>query len=282
MPVGAILGAVGGVASAIGSKRAADAQSDAANRSMDIEQQIYNQTRSDLKPWMKSGRIAQKALQYELGLGRAPMIGAKPLNIREVQRPLKGQGQQASGAGGLGWGGVQSNGNALAQPQTRTQYIVGGKKFWNEDKARQFARENGRQGRRYEGFQGSRDFKVGFQGGVDALQGSAAGQNMLLSGRTAQALTKFGTDYTMGYRDQYLNRLASMAGGGMAAAGARGTAGANFAAGAGNALAGLGNAQSAGAVGMGNALNDALGNISGSWQYQKNLDAGLTPDGWTK
>lgn len=261
MPVGAILGAVGGIASAVGAKKAADAQSDAANRSMDIEQNIYNQTRADLKPWMRSGRLAQQALQYELGLGRAPMIGAKPLDIREVQRPLKGQ--QASGTG-----------NALAQPQTRTQYIVDGQKFWNEDKARQYARENGAQGRRYGGFQQSRDFRAGLRGGIDTIDASAASNGMLLSGRTARALTKFGTDYTMGYRDQYLNRLASMAGGGMAAAGAKGTAGANFAAGAGNALAGLGNAQAAGAVGMGNALNNALGNVYGAWQYQKNLNAG--------
>jgi hypothetical protein len=227
---------------------------------------------------MKSGRMAQKVLNYELGLGRAPMIGANPLNIREVQKRIPGSVTPGTTLlpgmpGYSGSGGPQTVGGGA--PRFRTLYKVGGQTFRNENKAQKYARENGQQGKRYQGFEASRDFQTGLRGGLDAIDASAAASGMGLSGRTLQAVNKFGTDYTMGYRDNYLNKLAGVAGNGQNAAAQRGNAGANFGAMAGNALGSIGNAQAAGAIGQANAWGNALGDAYGIWNYQRNLANGV-------
>lgn len=245
--VGTAIGGIGTVSEIIGKKKAQDAQEDATQARLALERQIYDQTRQDLNPFFRSGKVAQNVLNYELGLGKAPIIGAKPLDIKRTTGP---------------------GGNTLFQ--------VGGKTFQDAAQANAFARQNGQQGQRYQGFQKSRDFEVGLQGGLDAIQGTAAGRNMLLSGGTIKAAQKFGTDYTMGYRENYLNRLSGIAGAGQAAAAGRANAGANYAGGAGNALGDLGNVRGAGAIGMANSLNGFLGNIAGEYDYQRRLKQGAT------
>jgi hypothetical protein len=249
---------LGGALSLFGAKKSSDAAEEATaaqvalgNRQIDLSRNIYRQTKADLKPWVKSGRVAQQVLNYEMGLGKAPMIGANPLDIKTVQRPRLGD-----------------------QEGTRNAYIVDGKRFWNQDKAQQYARQNGDPGKRYQGFEASRDFKTGFRGGIDAIDASAAASGMGLSGRTIKAANKFGTDYTMGYRNNYLNSLGQIAASGQNAAAQKGNAGANFGAQAGNALGSIGNAQAAGAIGQANAWNNALGDVYGLWNYQKSLANG--------
>lgn len=59
MPVGAIIGAVGAVGSALigggAAKSAAKTQADAANRAADMQWKQYEQTRTDLAPWRDAG-----------------------------------------------------------------------------------------------------------------------------------------------------------------------------------------------------------------------------------
>lgn len=100
--------------------------------------------------------------------------------------------------------------------------------------------------------------------GVNAIQGSAAARNNLLSGRTLRGLTEFGQQLGTGYADQAYNRelgafqnrqnqLLSLMQGGQSAAGAQSSLPQL-------ALAG-GQAQAAGITGAANALTGTLSNL---------------------
>lgn len=125
----------------------------------------------------------------------------------------------------------------------------------------------------YQGFQKSQDYNFGLNEGINAVQASAAARGGLYSGATMKDLNTFGQDYGSQRRDQYLNRLAGIADTGLSAAQMSGNASTNAAAGVSNALAARGNAQAAGAIGVGNAFNGAIGNALGAWQYQKQIGA---------
>ncbi len=125
--------------------------------------------------------------------------------------------------------------------------------------------------RGYDGFQASPGYDFAVRQGQDAIQGSAAASGNLFSGATGKALT----DYRMGMANQeygnWLNRLGGMTGGGLSAASLGANAGQSYATGAGQAYGNIGNAQAAGAVGMGNAINAGIGNALGAWQFDKML-----------
>lgn len=116
----------------------------------------------------------------------------------------------------------------------------------------------------YGGFQKTQDYTFGLNQGIDAVQASAAARGGLYSGQTLQALNQWGQDYGSGRRDTYLNRLAALSGQGLNAA--QGTAAAVSSANAGQA-----NANSAGIIGFGNALNEGINGLTGINGYQKAL-----------
>ena len=100
---------------------------------------------------------------------------------------------------------------------------------------------------------------------VNALAGARGG---LDSGRTRQDLMSFGQGLASQEYGNHLNRLAGVTDMGMGAAGNQATAGNAFAAQASNAIGNRGNAQAAGAIGFGNALQGGIQNLASSWGYQ--------------
>lgn len=121
----------------------------------------------------------------------------------------------------------------------------------------------------YGGYQQSPGYDFRLGEGVNALDMSAAASGDLFSGRTGKAITQFGQDFATNDYNNYLNRLSGLAGSGQNAAAASGTALTNNNAMVNQALGAQGNAQAAGAVGMGNAFNQGLGNAVGAYQYQQ-------------
>jgi hypothetical protein len=119
----------------------------------------------------------------------------------------------------------------------------------------------------YRGFEATPGYDFMVNEGQRAIEGSAAASGNVLSGATLKALQ----DRRMGVAGQeynnYLARLGGVAQMGQAAAGNQAAAGANFAAGAGNALAAKGNAQSAGAIGVGNAVSSGINNALSAYQF---------------
>lgn len=214
MPAG-LLAAVGGGAGAAAAgatllgagmqasaaRSASRAQTDAANRQIDLQREIYDDQTARFAPFLGAGQNALQAYQSELGLGAAPMI----------------DGQQ------------------------------------------------------YQGMSMSPAAQFALGQGVDSIQSSAAARGGLRSGNALQALEQMRFGLAAGDRDNQMNRLLGLANMGQNSAGMQAQAGSNFAAGASNALANLGDAQAAGAIGRGNAWNQGLGNLAGIFNYQRNL-----------
>lgn len=121
----------------------------------------------------------------------------------------------------------------------------------------------------YGGYQQSPGYDFRLGEGVNALDMSAAAGGDLFSGRTGKAITEYGQNFATQDYGNYLNRLSGLAGSGQNAAAASGTALTNNNAMVNQALGAQGNAAAAGAVGMGNAFNQGLGNAVGAYQYQQ-------------
>ena len=271
--LGLIGSGIGAVAQSSSAKSAAKSQEAAANRQIDLQERIYGETTARFDPFLQTGTRAQNALAYELGLGERPMIGGTPLAVTEVTSGGLPQGVPAGAAwfeGGPGDpGGFYSEGQRYSGQATPrvTQYRAGDQTFDDRAQADAFARANMTGGTEYQGFQKTPGYDFQLSQGMDSLQSTAAARGGLMSGATLQAAQGFGQGLANQEYGNYLSRLGSMASGGQAAAGAQANAGANYGAQAGNALAGIGNAQAAGAIGSGNAIAGGINNAMGWLGY---------------
>lgn len=123
----------------------------------------------------------------------------------------------------------------------------------------------------YGGFQQTPGYQFGLQQGMDAVEARGAVNGGVNSGSTLTALNRFGQDYATGEYNNYLNRLGGLMSSGQNAAGQQAAAGQNYAQGAGNAYANIGNAQAAGIIGVNNALQGGIQNGISLYQYQQGL-----------
>jgi hypothetical protein len=257
MPVIAGIGsALIGAASA---NKAANAQTKAANQDIAFQRETRDLIFDRYEPFYEAGQNALDAYNFELGLGDRPTIGGNTLTVTETaavpgrQTPIR-DGRDITGYNTVGG--------------TPAQFRVGDMSFGTREEAQAYADAHSTPGTPYGGFQKSEDYNFRFNEGVNALNAMAGAAGGLVSGKTMQDLTKFGQGFASTERNNYLNRLAGLTDGGMAAAGGQAGAATNAAAGTSNALSAIGNAQSAGAIGMGNAFNTGIGNALGAWQYK--------------
>ena len=121
----------------------------------------------------------------------------------------------------------------------------------------------------YAGFQASPGYQFARDEGLSAVEGGAAARGGLYSGATMQALQERGTGLANQEYGNYVNRLTSLAGSGQNAAAGMGAANQAYSNQAGNALGAYGNAAAAGAIGVGNAVNQGIGNYLGYQQFNQ-------------
>ncbi len=255
----------GSILGASSANKAAKAQTNAANRQIDVQERIYNQTRDDLQPWVQSGATANQAANYLLGLGAAPVIGGTAPQVETFTETTPGSTVWAPGGDDNPWPQPQT-----AQPTTTTRYRVGGNVFGTLDEANAWAQANQTGGTPYS-WEGSPGYQFQLDQGLGAVQGSAAARGSLNSGRTMQALQEYGTGLANQDFYNYLNVLMGQSAGGQNAAAQQAQAGQNYATGTGNALAGIGNAQAAGSIGVNNALQGGINNLIGYQKYNSGL-----------
>ena len=129
----------------------------------------------------------------------------------------------------------------------------------------------GEQPEGYGGMQASPAYQFMLNQGVEDIQSSAAARGGLYSGATGTALERFRVGLASQESNNWLNRLASMGNAGQSAAGMQAAAGQNFAAGGGQAYANIGNANAAGAIGIGNAISGGINSGLGMYGYLNNL-----------
>lgn len=278
MPVG-VIGAVasvaGGIAQAGAASDAADAQSAAAERELQLQRDIYEETSANFDPYRQGGGLGFQAYLAEMGLADAPMIGGTAPEIVAFSETMPGTPTTPTGVGSQG--GLLSGGgfNGFMSPLTptsgpgsiRERFRVGSQIFDTREAAEAYAQANTTGGRAFGGFQETPGYQFQLGRGMDALNSSNAARGNLLSGANIAGAMQFGQGLASQEYNNYLNRLQGIGQQGQAAAGNQAAAGQAYAAGAGNALAGIGNAQAAGAIGTGNAIQGGINNFLGTMGY---------------
>lgn len=272
----ALIGAsvAGSAIQAGAASKAARAQKDAANRQIDVQKEMYDQTVNRLAPWVSSGMTANQAAGSMLGLNGAPMIGGTAPTISTVTTPGSPGRSGNSGGFGIGTSAQDRQGrftHTAATPAT-TSYTVNGQNFDTMEAAQAYANANKTGGTAWS-FQNSPAYQFNMQQGLDAVQASQAAKGGLYSGAAMEALQKTGSGIASNeFWNQY-NALAGQSSAGQNAAGLQANAGQNYATGASNALANYGNAAASGAVGVGNAFANGINNGLGIWGYMNGMKA---------
>ena len=266
MAIGAAIG--GALIQGSEAKKAAKSQESAANKDIAFQKETRDLIRNDLAPYREGGYTAQQALDFELGLGARPMVGGTPAEIETIAGPTRRENVYTQ----------RGRNDVRVLTGTRdvagaSRYRVGGREFATMEEAQAYAKANPVGATEYGGFTKTPGYDFRLNEGTNAIEAGAAARGGLYSGAAMRDLLKYGQDYASSEYNQYLNRLAGRTDSGMSAAQMSGAASRNAAAGVSNALGGIGNAQAAGAIGVGNAINGGIQNALGAWQYQKNLNA---------
>ncbi|WP_288950425.1 hypothetical protein [uncultured Paracoccus sp.] len=287
MPIGAIAGIGSALLGASSASKAAKAQSKAADQQLQLQKDMYDQTREDLGGYRDAGDIALQAYLYEMGLGPMPTVGGtSTLPAIETVTTPGTAGSPAMGhtvLGGLyGQTGHLMTGNSDTRDAIRgttggqqgsTQYRVNGQLFNTLEEAQEFARANATTtgGAPYGGFKETPSYQFRLQQGQDSINALAGARGGLHSGATLKALTDYNQGLASEEYGNFLSRLAGLTD--MGASAASGQAGANnaFAQMGSSAISQKGNAASAGAIGVNNALQQGLQTGVNLWGYQQGL-----------
>lgn len=233
------------VIGAVGANKAAKSQAGAAGADLALQGRIYDETTERFQPFTQGGVDAFNALLSLYGLADAPMIGGSPAEIETIGRTLP---------------------NGRVSPVGKS-YQVGGQTFTNFAEAEAYAAANPVGGTPWAGLELSDATRFAMDEGRDSIEAGAAGAGGLYSGATMEGLERLRFGLAANDRETQVNRLYGLAGMGQASAGGQAAAGSAYAAGASNAYGNLGNARAAGAIGVGNAVNQGLGNYVGYQQY---------------
>ena len=283
MPVGAIaaIGSVaGGLSQASAARRAGRAQENAANQQLALEREVYEDTSANFAPFREGGGLGFQAYLAEMGLADMPTIGGTAPQIETfTSGGTPGTMPVQTGAAFNTSGGMDQSPQATAATPGVTQFRVGTNTFSTMEDAQAFANANRTGGRQFGGFQATPGFQFQLDRGMDALNTSNAARGNLLSGANIAGAMQFGQGLANQEYGNYMNRLQGIGQQGQAAAGNQAAAGQAFATGAGNALAGIGNAQAAGAIGAGNAISGGINNVMGTLGYLNTQNRGGTTGG---
>lgn len=266
--IGATL--VGGLAQASSANKAAKAQQSAAADQLALQERVYTDTVDRLSPY--ADPTFQNVLRYELLGGAAPMVGGTAPAITEITDNVA-----ASGPGR--WNERQQQMVYDTPATSRTRYSVNGQMFDTRDAAQTYADANQTGGTAYGGFTATPSYGFRLNEGMKAMQTAAGQGSGLVSSGALRRATQFGQDLASTEYDNYLNRITGAAGSAQNAAAQQGAAAQFYANGAGDAMASRGNAQAAGAIGVGNAFSSGLNNMAGVIGYQR-AQTGTQPQNW--
>ena len=156
--------------------------------------------------------------------------------------------------------------------RTPERFSVAGQLFDTREQAEAYANANLEGGRPMVGFQETPGFRFALNEGLSAVEAGAAARGGLYSGSTMQALQQRGNDLANLEFGNYLSRLEGQTTRGQNAAAQSATINTNTAQMGSQAYANMGNAQAAGAIGVGSAFSGMINNGIGLWQYQNMLN----------
>lgn len=255
---------IAGASSLLGAssaRKAAKSQERAANSQLALQERVYDETVQRFEPYAQQGLDYQNALRYETLGGALPTFGGQVPQITEEQYQTQAMGRTGEH--------FRTGEPTYSSPsEQRTRYNVGGQSFDDRSGAEQWATNNTTGQQTYTPWEMSAGNLYALNQAQGSIENSAAARGGLFRGSTGNALQQNAIGMSNQYRDQYLNRLTQGAASGQAAAGNQANAGSNYAQGAGQAYGNIGNAQSAGAIGVSNAIQGGFGNVLGVMNYQ--------------
>ena len=275
------LGLLGGLFSSSSASKAAEAQEQIGREQIALQREIYDDTVERVEPFYQGGQNAMQALMFELGLAERPTFGGTPASIATIP------GSQTTSQV---WDPNASS-NPLSDSDDRGAYVtqttggadrysVNGQIFDTREQADAYAAANPTGGQEYQGYQATPGYQFALDQGLAAVNARAGANGSLDSGATRLALQEYGQGLQNQEYNTYLDRLTGQAGSGLNAAALQGTAGTNYATGASNALANIGNAQAAGSIAQGNIWSNTLSDLGGMWQYQRQQGAFPNAPSW--
>jgi len=252
MPWIAALGAVaGGLISGAAAQDAARTQTRASRAAIDASQRQFEQTRADLAPWRAAGAQSLSRMSDLLGLR-----GPEPV----APRPESFLAGPATWTMGQGYAPARTVDRA-AYGRAMQQYdrdMAAYENWQPPDPSQMILRDPSYQFRRDQG--------------NEALLADASARGLRLSPATQKALLRFNSDLASQEFGASFNRLAGMSQAGQNAAAMTGQFGQNAQALQGSYGLQGANAAAAGTVGLGNAINSAIGPVVNQWQQQRMLD----------
>lgn len=261
----ALLGSavIGGMASS----KAAKSQAAAANRAAQLEREMFERQIELQEPFRQAGLTAQQRYMNLLGLSQAPTARTE----QEIRNALAAQYMQP----GIGEGGIQGVDEAGLSAAVQAE-MAKDAQARQEYEALKASPEFGKYTRDFgmQDFQQDPGYAFRMSEGLKALDRQAAARGGLISGGALKASQRYGQDlasqeYMNAFNRYQTNRanqlqpLESLMGRSQTAAQLLGTAGQNYASGAGQALQNVGMAKGSAYVGGANALLNAIG------QYQR-------------
>lgn len=248
---------VGGVTQYASGKASAKAAKQGADRAADVQQYMYDTTREDYAPYRAVG---QGALSKLAGMYGIDYTDPTKVNWDDYVR---------------GNPDALANWNSLSakQQQEFGSLQQFGKYHYEQDGSRRdlapYTIGGTTQGTSepYGGFETSPGYQFRLDEGIKAIQRSAAARGALSSGATMKSLNNYAQGQASGEYNNYVNSLMNLAGIGSGATSGTASAGAQAAGGIANAYTNAGNAQAAGAINTGNAINGTVQNLAGAYLY---------------
>ncbi|WP_175812941.1 hypothetical protein [Burkholderia contaminans] len=245
--VGGVGSLVGGIAGADASQSAANTQSDAARYTADLQNQQWQQTQKNLKPYLDLGTSAINPLLAAMGYNVTKNDdGTYTFGSTDPNNPLQQRFNYAD---------FQAPTAAQAQSTPGYQFTLdqGLKSVQNSAAARGLGSSGA-------AMKGAANYATGL---ADSTYNDVF--NRALSTYNAnfgKAQSTFQTNYNTAANN--VNRLTGIVGSGQNAAATNGSLGAAATSNIGNTLMSGANAQAAGVIGGANALTNALGGIGNS------------------
>ena len=259
--IGAVGAVGGGLIASSGAKSAAKTQAAAADRSAELQKEMFEKQVELQEPFRQGGMAAQQQLMYLLGIGSPSDYQAQPAPAAApAARPT---GATGPFAGPLNYLNRQmgAQGTQPVAPSTRPAFSGPTGEFGSLAKPFGMGQFNADPGYAFRQSEG-----------MKALERSAAARGGLLSGSAMKGIQRFGQDLaSQEYQNAFnryqveraarLNPLQSLMGAGQSSANTLTSAAGGLGQGLAQSELAAGQARASGYVGSANALSGALGGI---------------------
>ncbi|MEW8418214.1 MAG: hypothetical protein AB2669_21350 [Candidatus Thiodiazotropha endolucinida] len=263
---------VGGLFGLSATDRAADATADASRDAVALKREIYNQNRDDLAPYRETGTAALGQLAQLLGINvpqSAPVVAETPAptgeytldpaQLAQVLQPyLEGNPAGISQERQYILDNFPELVDRINAPEPTVTLSPVGAPSESAPTTVPETEQAEPATPDYSAFFETPGYQFTLNEALTANEGRAAARGRLNSSATDRSNMRYATGLADQTYNNYLNRLASMAGIGQTANTATAGLGANFANSAGTNIANAGTARASGYLGQANTINNAL------------------------